>query len=69
MQTKDDSMGMETSSRSSLNQYRCQKQSLSDYTLRQGISKMLNFFLVFVSLKLTHPNKSMSWRLLISEQK
>lgn len=44
-QTKDNSTGMATNSRSSLNQYCCQENSLSDYTLRQGISKMLNFFL------------------------
>lgn len=56
-QTKDDCMGMQTNSRSALNQYCCQKKSLSDYTLRQGTSKMLNFFFVFISLKLTHPNK------------
>lgn len=68
-QTKDDRMGMETNSRSGSNQYCCQKKSLSDYTLRQGISTMLDFFLVFISFKLTHPNKSMSRRLFIPEQK
>lgn len=38
-------MGTETNSRSSRNQYCCQEKSLSDYTLRQGIPIMLDFFL------------------------